>query len=288
MSHRIYYFSGTGNSLWVARKMKESFPEAELIPITNDLPIELETTGVQIAGSDDQEGLVAVESHQKKQNIIGLVFPVYFTKPPRIVMNFIQKMPNADYVYAVATCGMIAGGVLNVLKNALLQRGITLSAGYIIPLTTNFVLLPNIKSEKGLDKAFKKAEAKTQDIAVNIKNRALRFDKNVIGILQKPFSVLVANPIYRRAPMLDKKFKVSSTCISCGACRDVCPVQNITLSGGKPVFHHQCEMCFSCINWCPRKAINWTAATKGHRRYRCRDISKDDVIAKRYFRVKKE
>ena len=267
MSHRIYYFSGTGNSLWVARKMQESFPEAELIPITKDLPIELEEA-----------------ESQTKPDTIGLVFPVYMMKPPHIIMNFAQKLPNADYVYAIATCGQNSGNTLTVLKNSLLNRGITLSAGYVIPLVTNFVFLPNTKSQKGVEKVFKKAEAKTQAIAVNIKNRALHFDKDTPKIIQKPISFLLFNHAHRIIPTLDKHFKVNSSCVSCGICRDVCPVQNITLDAQKPVFHHQCEMCFSCINWCPEKAINWTAVTKRHRRYHCKGISKEDVIAKRYFR----
>ena len=304
MSHRIYYFSGTGNSLWVARKMQESCPEAELIPITNDLMIELEEADSEPNAESNSEADSEADSEaesesdiggnektstsgKKEPEIIGLVFPIYFFKPARIVMNFIQKMPNADYVYAVATCGGNPGNTLTVVKNAMLKRGITLRAGYNIVLITNFVVLPNIKSQKSVEKAFKKAEAKTQTIAVHIKNRALHFDKETPKVIQKPLSALAFNPIYRRIPTLDKYFKVSEACVSCGACRDVCPVQNITLNE-KPIFHHQCEMCFSCINWCPKKAINWTAATKKSRRYHCQSISKEDVIANRYFRMKKE
>jgi ferredoxin len=252
--------------------MKESFPQAELIPITNDLQIELKTA----------------DAENQSPEIIGLVFPVYMMKPPHIIMNFLRKLPPADYVYAIATCGMNPGNTLTVLKNALLKRGMTLSAGYIIPLVTSFVFLPNIKTKKGVEKSFKKAEAKTQMIAANIHNQALHFDKETPKIIQKPLSGLMFNPIYKHIPSLDKAFKVrSKKCISCGTCRDVCPVRNITM-GVQPVFHHHCEMCFSCINWCPQKAINWTIATRGRRRYHCTDISKDDVIAKRYYRLKKE
>jgi flavodoxin len=35
MGTEIYYFSGTGNSLYVARELQKRVPEAELIPIVS-------------------------------------------------------------------------------------------------------------------------------------------------------------------------------------------------------------------------------------------------------------
>ena len=33
----IYYFSGTGNTLFVARELQQRFPEAELVPLASVL-----------------------------------------------------------------------------------------------------------------------------------------------------------------------------------------------------------------------------------------------------------
>ncbi|MDR0766880.1 MAG: EFR1 family ferrodoxin [Methanosarcinales archaeon] len=271
MTHRIYYFSGTGNSLWAARKIQESLLDAELIPITKEMPAELT--------AQTSENLQMPES-------IGLVFPVYMFKPPRIVLEFIQKMPKSNYIYAVATCGNSPGKTLSVVKNSLLENGNTLSAGYIVSLVSNFIVLPKTKSDSYVEKAFKKAESKTQEIAMNVQKKTSHFDKEMPGVIVKPVSWLLFNPAYKRIPVLGKFFSVNDKCNHCGICRDVCPVQNIKMTAAKPVFLHECEMCFSCISWCPQKAINWTPLTKYRKRYKCKGISKNDIVADRYYKNK--
>jgi len=266
--HRIYYFSGTGNSLWVADKICENLLDAELIPITKDLPTE---------SAENAETMQNLES-------VGLVFPVYMFKPPQLVLDFIQKMPKAKYIYAVATCGMMPGKVLTTVSNQLRKAENTLSAGYVIPLVSNFIFFPKIKSDKAIEKTFQKAEIKTQTIAENTKNQISQFDKETSDLISVPVS-LIYNPIYRRIPVLDKRFSVNDKCNNCGTCRDVCPVRNIKITTTKPVFLHECEMCFSCINWCPKKAINWTPVTKNRTRYHCKDISKNDVVSNRYYKI---
>lgn len=308
MAHRIYYFSGTGNSLWVARKIRESLPDAELIPITRDLPAELaapvsessdESVDESANESADESANESVfdfktfsesksfsNSDFQKFDSVGLVFPVYMFKPPRIVLEFIQKMPESDYIYAVATCGNGPGKSLTNIKTCLLQTGNKLSAGYIVPLVSNFIVLPKTKSDAAIEKAFKKAEVRAQTIAMNVQEKISHFDKEMPGIIVKPVSWFFFNPAYRRIPALDKQFSVNDKCNHCGICRDVCPVQNIQITASKPVFRHKCEMCFACINWCPQKAVNWTPLTKNKKRYHCKGISKNDVVSNRYYKMK--
>jgi len=269
MTHRIYYFSGTGNSLWVTRKIRDYLPGTEIIPITRELPAEL--------AAQKSEGSETLES-------VGLVFPVYLGKPPRIVLEFIRKMPKADYIYAVATCGSMPGQALTDIKKSLLSTGNSLSAGYVISLITNFIVLPKIKTDAGIEKAFKKAEAKAQIISMNVQKKTPWFDKETPSVFVKLAGLILLNRAYRRIPELDEKFSVNDACDNCGTCRNVCPVQNIEMAASKPVFLHNCEMCFSCINWCPQQAINWTSLTKNRKRYHCKGISQNDVVSNRYYR----
>ena len=242
-----------------------------MIPITREMPAELtaQAPESQIFESQMPES-------------IGLVFPVYMYKPPRIVLEFIQKMPKSNYIYAVATCGNGPGRTLSLVKNSLLKKGNTLSAGYIVSLVSNFIALPKTKSDSSVQKAFKKAEFKTQSIALNVQKKTSHFDKEMPVIIVSPLSWAFLNPVYRRLPVLDKLFSVNSKCNNCGTCRDVCPVQNIEMQDSKPVFLHECELCFACISWCPKRAINWTPLTKYRKRYTCQDISKKDIVIDRH------
>ena len=46
------------------------------------------------------------------------------------------------------------------------------------------------------------------------------------------------------------------TCIGCGACVDMCPVQAITLVDGKASINPDiCVSCGSCVGTCPANAI---------------------------------
>lgn len=79
-------------------------------------------------------------------------------------------------------------------------------------------------------------------------------------------------------PKKDKGFRVSEACIKCGICQDVCPVANITMESGQPVFHHQCEQCMACIQWCPKEAINYKNKTQDRGRYTNPDMKVQELV----------
>ncbi|MHB1393679.1 MAG: EFR1 family ferrodoxin [Clostridia bacterium] len=53
----------------------------------------------------------------------------------------------------------------------------------------------------------------------------------------------------------DKKFYVDDSCDGCGICQKVCPVKNIVLQKGMPVWLHKCEQCGACFNLCSKKSL---------------------------------
>ncbi|MFX0072117.1 MAG: EFR1 family ferrodoxin, partial [Candidatus Hermodarchaeota archaeon] len=71
MKTEIYYFSGTGNSLYVAKKMAEKLGDCELIPIS------------KIWQQDD------LASNTER---IGFIFPLYFWGLPAIIYDFVNKL----------------------------------------------------------------------------------------------------------------------------------------------------------------------------------------------------
>ena len=69
-------------------------------------------------------------------------------------------------------------------------------------------------------------------------------------------------------------YVISDDCISCGKCANVCPLHNIQLSNGKPVWGNQCTHCMACISRCPKEAIEYGKHSKGLPRYTCENVKK--------------
>ena len=63
--------------------------------------------------------------------------------------------------------------------------------------------------------------------------------------------------------------RATDACVSCGQCAQACPMNNITLAGGRPVWGGACTHCMACISLCPKGAIEYGRGTVGRRRYRC-------------------
>ena len=71
MNAEIYYFSGTGNSLHVAKELQKNIPEFRLVPIIS---------------------LVDRKSVKSNGEIVGFVFPHYASVLPKVVHKFIKKI----------------------------------------------------------------------------------------------------------------------------------------------------------------------------------------------------
>ena len=67
----VYYFSGTGNSLYVAKELHKRIPESNIIPIVS---------------------LVNKDVIEANAEAVGFIFPIYFTAVPEVVKNFIEKL----------------------------------------------------------------------------------------------------------------------------------------------------------------------------------------------------
>ena len=59
-----------------------------------------------------------------------------------------------------------------------------------------------------------------------------------------------------------KGFHATDACISCGKCVSACPLQNIRLEKGRPLWGKDCAMCLSCYHHCPKHAIEYGSMTK--------------------------
>ena len=244
MKNTIYWFSGTGNSLYVAKMLSNEIGETELVQITSQ-----NSVAEAVGGSNCK---------------IGFVFPSYYGNLPRLVYSFVESLnilPDTD-IFAIVTMGAFGQGSVKAIETLLTSKGQSLRYGIGVRINGNYILnydpaIFGAKSEKRIDAKLNKADKKVQQIAADIKSGKHQVKKNPI----------TAKTLYTDIISLDSSFSVNETCTSCGLCERVCPADNIKLTDDKPVWQHHCEHCVACISWCPTAAINYGEATKKHTRY---------------------
>lgn len=121
---------------------------------------------------------------------------------------------------------------------------------------------------------FTEAKKKIRYIANIVKKKKQhKFEKNNF-IVNAFFTGFIYNMFVSSMHQMDKGFWVDDKCNKCGVCKKVCPVQNIKLVRGKPVWLHKCEQCMACLQWCPKETIQVGKKTAQRKRYHHPDIKR--------------
>lgn len=257
MSNIIYYFTGTGNSLKVARDIAENLGDTELIQICKN--------------NMDKD-------YNFKSDRVGFVFPVYSAGMPLMVRKFMEKLniEKSVYVFAVATYGAMAGISIKQAEETLNNKGIRLSAAFGIPMPGNYQVLYAPYSIEKQNKSFKKEEEDIIHVAEKIRNNEVvnlkAPGKNMPGFLAK-----VMHKSFKPYDK-DKGFWTNESCNGCGTCERVCPANNIKLVDGKPQWKHRCEQCVACLQWCPKQSIQYKKVTIKRGRYQHPEIKLKDLL----------
>ncbi len=257
----LFYFTGTGNSLKVARDLAEALGSTELIPIARSM----------------RQGDHSIPASATRA---GIICPVYVWGLPLIVQQFIEGLvlDKSTYVFGVATYGGFPAATLKQIDRLLKQKGLKLSAGFGVRLPGNYTPLYGAPSEDEQRKLFSKAKIKLEQIArIVSEGREAKIESNssIVNLVCSDFIYTHGIPQF---PHGDSEFWVNEKCNSCATCARVCPVDNIEMEGGKPKWQHHCQRCLACLHWCPQEAIELGKRTPGRKRYRHPEITGEDII----------
>lgn len=261
MNLEIYYFSGTGNSLAVARDIAEKMG-GDLISIPSVMDKKSITTD---------------------SDVIGIVFPVYYlgtVNIPLVVQRFVMKLDgiSTKYIFAVCTFGGGAGSTLTILDEQLKKRGGQLASGFGVQMPQNAFRKP-FENKTKLYSNWK--DKKLDFICEHVKAKDGWFDTDglfiglVVAIIERMMKVGFLNRSSLRSMkktarlqedsdlkldevihFMDRSYSTDENCTGCGTCSKVCQVRNIEIVDNKPVWQHHCENCLACIKWCPQSAIH--------------------------------
>jgi ferredoxin len=219
------------------------------------------------------------EKKALESKVIGLVFPVHIWGVPRLVLEFVRELEalHPDFVFAIAVNAGQVANTLGQLQKVLKRRGLNLAAGFEITMPSNYIPWggPGPKERQNL--RFESARKKISGIAAAVKAK----DKGPVEkgpLWQRILFTLFYKMSFPHIPKMDRKFWVDEKCNQCSICSKVCPVENVTLQGGKPTWNHRCEQCFACLQWCPQGAIQYGKKTPQYERYHHPEVKLNDVL----------
>ena len=250
---KIYFFSGTGNSLWSAKKIAEQIEDN----------VELINIGVEAAKNE-----IIMEA-----DAVILIFPAYAYGAPLIVRDFIRRaVIKTPYFAAFVTYGTSPGGALAEIGRILKRREIKALYFGRIPAVENYIAIFGPPKPETTERRLQMQSEATKEAAHCITERK----SNSINTF-RPFSAFVFSLFSIGLRIFYKWYKVNDSCDGCGECERLCPVSAITIKDGRPRFSKKCEHCQGCLNWCPQKSIEFVRLKSGTPRYHHPEISIGDM-----------
>ncbi|KMT23257.1 EFR1 family ferrodoxin [Clostridium cylindrosporum] len=254
MSVKVYYFSSTGNSLYVAKRICEDLCEGEVFSASKLL-------------KDKQFDINA--------DVVGFIYPIHVGSVPIVLEEFLSKVniEGNPYIFSV---GVTGGGGANMSFrhiNKLLNGKNKISNYFTIKYVSNYIRAGRSATPERVGESIKKNEPIISEIAISIKNREVKPLGGRLGIHFALYNMW--KDLYKSK---DKNFNVNDKCVSCDICSRVCPSNNIVLVNGKPTWNKKCSDCLACINLCPKEAINIGKKTVKKERYKHPSIDINELI----------
>jgi len=242
----ILYFTGTGNSRYVAEKIADKTKGQQL----------------NLNALIKKNEAVAVQA----ENLV-FVTPTYAWRIPKIIREWIRK---ADFsavkkVWFVMTCGSEIGNASAYNQKLCNEKGCEYMGTAQIIMPENYIAMFDVPEKNEAREIIENAnpviEMAAQTISAGEKLPAEK-DSLYCRILSG-----IVNPVFYHFCVKSNAFKVDDRCIKCGMCAEKCPLNNIRIVDGKPVWGKNCTHCMACICYCPTEAIEYGEKSKGKPRY---------------------
>lgn len=251
----IIYFSGTGNSAYVARSLANLLGEEVVFIPKSD------SGSLQVSG----------------ERII-FCFPIYSWGVPPLVLDYIERLGDdfvnkvrtaALPVIMVCTCGDDVALAPEMFESAWRQRGVSPSAIWSVQMPNDYVLLPGFDVD-----STEVEQQKLDESASRIREIASRIERSdfMVDVVRGKWTGLkskIIYPLFRRWGISPRKWRATEECVHCGRCAAACPVENIRMVSGVPNWGSRCVSCTSCYHHCPAHAVEYGSATRSKGQYFC-------------------
>ncbi len=249
----ILYFTGTGNSRYVANMLASDLKD-EIVSINEIFK--------------DRKKL---RFSSEKPYII--VAPIYAWRLPKKIEEFIRDavFENSKQIYVVATMGTHFGRCDIYCKRIIEKKSMKFMGFRGVQMPDNYVTSDVMMTKEEAVNKIKASIPHIHEIAQNILQGLPLNQKDDIdhpklrsGFINWGFNTFAIKP---------KLFTVSNECLKCGMCINGCPMNNISYGDdGNIKFGNKCMWCLACIQMCPKQAIDYKNRTKQNGRYKCPEV----------------
>ncbi|MDE7189185.1 MAG: EFR1 family ferrodoxin [Muribaculaceae bacterium] len=248
MQHKrlVFYFTATGNDLYVARNFSSE-------PLS--IPQMMKRYG---------HGPMHWEADE-----IGIVYPIYWQKPPVMVQEFIRKSTfTCGYFFGILTYGCNCDNAPRIFTNLCSSCGITPDYVNAIIMVDNWLPGFDMNRQKALDPS---------------KHIEEQIARQIDDVARHVSFIRRSVPNFEHGPTFPvearDQFTITDDCVGCGICTRVCPCGNYRVVDGHAQASGGCEHCFACAQNCPYNAIYLTAGEANrHARYRNSHVTLQDII----------
>lgn len=246
----IFYYSGCGNSRWVAGELaKATGEDLAFIP-------DLQRDGIgRYSFSADETA--------------GFVFPVYAWAAPRLVEEFVLDTKwegRPAYTWFACTCGDDSGMTYRTFARTLSRAGLQADGKFCFLMPETYLCFPgfSLDSPENAERKIAGTRARLAETAEAIRGRRQTTDM-IVGSFPR-FKSYVIRPAFIRL-ISDAGYRSTESCNGCGLCAKVCPLKNIVMKDGHPAWQGHCTQCMACYHHCPKNAIHYRRMTEGKGQY---------------------
>lgn len=236
---KIIFFSGTGNTKYIAKSFEENFKNRD---------IEIDINSI--------ENIKKIGIKNSDFLVIGA--PIYADNVPGFFIEWLEE--NIPYteesISAILfTTQVSTGAGVHIMEKIMADKNykVSIKTSFSMPNNYYYAMFSKTPEEKVVE-MMTNGERKVKELVEKFLQGEEVKDKGSRG------RVLLAKAVGKMFSSVGKKqaqkFTVTEDCIKCSLCVRKCPSNNIILKD-KITFKENCYVCTRCIHICPVNAIRY-------------------------------